>query len=64
VIDFTRYAPPGVLLSYRAASIEWPDQLSDERLVALLRRAWETLETDGDERRRRSNGKRSLVSDL
>jgi hypothetical protein len=64
VIEYTRYAPPGVLLSYRAASMDWPDQISDERLVAMLRRAWETMETDGAERRRRSNGMRSLVVEL
>jgi hypothetical protein len=64
VIEFCRFAPPGTPLSYRAASIEWPEALSDERLVGVLRRAWEQLETDGGERLRRSNGKHSTLSEL
>jgi hypothetical protein len=63
-IEFCRYSPPGVLLCYRTPSMEWPEHLSDQRLGALLRRAWETLDTDQGERRRRSDARRSLISDL
>jgi hypothetical protein len=64
VIEFRRFAPPGTPLFYRSGSLEWPEALSDERLGGMLRRAWEQLETDGEERRRRSNGTHSALSEL
>jgi hypothetical protein len=53
-IQFTRHSPSGERFTYRAPSLWHPAELGDEDLVAMLRRAWETLDTDAEERLRRS----------
>lgn len=55
-IVFTRHTPAGERFTYRAASLWHPEELGDEDLASMLRRAWETLDTDPEERRRRSGG--------
>ena len=55
-VEFHRHTPQGERVAYRAFAAHPPDVLSDVQLVALLRYAWQTLQTEGAERRRRGNG--------
>lgn len=53
-VHFTRRTPAGERITYRAGSLWRPDALDDAALLRLLRGAWLMLETDPQERLRRS----------
>jgi hypothetical protein len=63
-VEFHRHTPQGERVAYRAFSPVPPEALTDAQLVGVLRLAWDAVQTEGAERRRRTRDVRAVPIEL